>query len=154
MVGVEIDMVVEDSLKALELYEKIFDIERVEVSDFPKGENEAIFTLYGVRFHMLDENPKFGLKAPKQDEPQTIWFNILVPDVNETFSKAISSGCMQVQPVTEIQEYGVSNAIFNDTFGYQWMLHQIHRVVSHEERIKIWEEKKRKVMIKRRLQRY
>ena len=34
MVGVEIDMVVTDSLKALELYEKIFDIQRVEVSDF------------------------------------------------------------------------------------------------------------------------
>lgn len=53
MVGVEIDLVVTDSLKALELYEKIFDIERVEVSNFPKGENEAILTLYGVRFHML-----------------------------------------------------------------------------------------------------
>ncbi|HBX23858.1 MAG TPA: MerR family transcriptional regulator, partial [Desulfotomaculum sp.] len=35
MVGVEIDMVVTDSLKALELYEEVFDIKRVEVSDFP-----------------------------------------------------------------------------------------------------------------------
>jgi len=43
MVGVEIDMVVTDSLKALELYEKIFDIERVEVTHFPKGENEVYF---------------------------------------------------------------------------------------------------------------
>ena len=59
MTGVEIDMVVTDSLKALELYEKIFEIERVEVSDFPKGENEVVFTLYGVRFHLLDENPNF-----------------------------------------------------------------------------------------------
>ena len=60
MVGVEIDMVVTDSLKALELYEKVFDIERLEVTDFPKGENEAVFSLYGVRFHMLDENPNFN----------------------------------------------------------------------------------------------
>ncbi|WP_417397380.1 hypothetical protein [Halobacillus campisalis] len=59
MVGVEIDMVVKDSLKALELYEEIFEIERVEVSDFPRGKNEVIFTLYGVHFHMLDENPEF-----------------------------------------------------------------------------------------------
>ena len=42
MVGVEIDFVVTDSLKALELYEKIFDIERVEVSNLPKGENEVV----------------------------------------------------------------------------------------------------------------
>lgn len=74
-------MVVPDSLEALALYEKIFDLKRVEVSDFPKGENEAVFTLYGVRFHLLDENPNFELFAPKKDEPKTIWFNLLVPDI-------------------------------------------------------------------------
>lgn len=142
MVGVEIDMIVTDSLKALALYEKIFDIERVEVSNFPKGENEVVFTLYGVRFHMLDENPKFGLIAPDPDKPNTIWFNISVPDIKETFSKAISAGCTEVQPVTEMPDYGVSNAIFVDVFGYQWMLHQIHKEVSYEERIRLWEEKR------------
>jgi len=142
MVGVEIDMVISDSLKALELYEKIFEIERVEVTDFPKGENEVVFTLYGVRFHMLDENPNFGLKAPEPDKPNTIWFNILVPDIKETFSKAISAGCTEIQPVTEMPDFGLSNAIFADTFGYQWMLHQIHKEVSFEERIRLWEEKR------------
>jgi PhnB protein len=142
MVGVEIDMIVRDSLEALALYEKIFEIQRVEVSDFPKGENEVIFTLYGVRFHMLDENPKFGLKAPDPDKPQTIWFNILVPDIKKTFFKAIHSGCSEIQPVTEIPDFGVSNAIFNDGFGYQWMLHQVHKVVSFEERTRLWEEKR------------
>ena len=97
MVGVEIDMVVSDSLKALELYEKVFDIERIEVTNFPKGENEVIFSLYGVRFHMLDENPKFGLKAPNLGDPQTIWFNILVPNIKESFSKAINEGCTAVR---------------------------------------------------------
>ncbi len=143
MVGVEIDMVVADSLKALELYEKIFDdIKRVEVTNFPKGENEVVFTLYGVRFHMLDENPKFGLVAPDPDKPNTIWFNILVPDIQETFSKAINVGCTEVQPVTEMPDYGVSNVIFTDVFGYQWMLQQIHKEVSYEERIRLWEEKR------------
>jgi PhnB protein len=142
MVGVEINMVVTDSLKALELYEKVFDIERVEVSDFPKGENEVIFTLYGVRFHMLDENQKFELKAPTPDQPKAIWFNILVPEIEETFSKAVSSGCTEMQPVTELPDYGVSNAILSDPFGYLWMLHQIHKEVSFEERTRLWEEKR------------
>lgn len=142
MVGVEIDMVVTDSLKALVLYEKIFNIRRVEVSDFPQGENEAIFTLYGVRFHMLDENPKFGLNAPNPEKPNTIWFNISVPDIKETFSKAIRAGCTEVQSVTEMPDYGVSNAMFSDAFGYIWMLHQIHREVSHEEHTRLWEEKR------------
>lgn len=142
MVGVEIDMVVTDSLKALNLYETIFDIERVEVSDLPQGENEAVFTLYGVRFHMLDENPQFELKAPTVDDPKTIWFNILVSDIKETYEKAMESGCMEIQPVTELPDYGVSNAIFIDPYGYQWMLHQLHKVVSHEERIRLSEEKR------------
>lgn len=91
---------------------------------------------------MLDENPRFGLAAPNPDKPNTIWFNISVPDIKETFSKAISAGCTEVQPVTEMPDYGVSNAIFTDVFGYQWMLHQIHKEVSHEERIRLWEEKR------------
>jgi len=141
MVGVEIDMVVTDSLKALELYEKIFDIERVEVTAFPKGENEVIFTLYGVRFHMLDENPKFSLMAPRAEEPKSIWFNILVPDIKDTYMKAVNAGCAEVQAVTELPDYGVSNAIFSDSFGYLWMLHQVHKEVSFEERTRLWEEK-------------
>jgi len=91
---------------------------------------------------MLDENPEFGLKAPNPDYSNTIWFNISVPDIKETFSKAISIGSTEMQPVTELSDYGVSNAIFTDPFGYVWMLHQIHKVVSHEERIRLWKEKR------------
>lgn len=142
LVGVEIDMVVSDSLKALELYEQIFDIERVEVSNLPKGENEVIFSLYDVRFHMLDENPTFQLIAPKPDDPKTIWFNILVPDIKETYSKAMNVGCKEIQAVTDLPDYGITNAMFIDPYNYIWMLHQVHKVVSHEERIRLWEEKK------------
>ena len=142
MGGVEIDMVVADSVKALELYETIFDIECVEVTDFPRGENEVIFTLYGVRFHMLDENPPCALIAPTPDAPKSIWFNITVPDITDTFSKAINAGCTVVQPVTELADFGVSNAIVQDPFNHIWMLHQIHSEVSFAERARLWEEKR------------
>jgi len=141
VVGVEIDMVVKDSLKALELYEKVFDIERIEVTDFPKGQNEVIFSLYGTHFHMLDENPKYNLNAPALDGPKSIWFNIMVSDIQKTFSKAINESCTEVQPITEVPDFGVSNAIFSDPFGYVWMLHQVHKKVSFEERTRLWEEK-------------
>ena len=144
MVGVEIDMVVTESLKALELYEKIFEIERIEVTNLSKGENEVIFNLFGVRFHMLDENEAFGLRAPDSEHPNTIWFNVLVPDIYETFKKAMDAGCTVMQPVTELPDYGVSNAMFTDQFGYLWMLHQMHKVVSLEERLELWEKEKEK----------
>lgn len=144
MLGVEIDFVVDDSLKALELYESIFEIERVEVTNFPKGQNEVVFTLYGVRFHMLDENLEFGLVAPSTKTPNSMWFNVLVAEIKEVFNKAMEAGCTPIQDVTEIPAFGGSNAIFADTFGYVWMLHQIDRVVSFEDRVKIFEEQMKK----------
>jgi PhnB protein len=39
-----------------------------------------------------------------------------------------------------MKDYGVINSMFIDPFGYQWMLHQIEREVSFEERIQLWEK--------------
>jgi uncharacterized glyoxalase superfamily protein PhnB len=141
MTGVEIDMVVSDSVKAFELYKRVFGAERVEVTAYEKGLNEAIFTIYGTRFHLLDENPEYQLFAPKEGERKPMWMNVLVPDIKATFEKAVESGFNEIQPVTEIPEMGVSNAVCSDPFGYVWMLHQIHREVSFEERTKMWDEK-------------
>lgn len=141
MVGVEIDMVVTNSIEALELYNNIFEIEVVESTSFDKGLNEAVFTMYGVRFHLLDENPQYQMIAPKEGDSKPMWVNVLVLDIKDTYKKAMDAGCTEIQPVTELTDFGVSNAVFSDKFGYVWMLHQIHREVSFEERIKIFEEK-------------
>lgn len=114
----------------------------MEVSNLPQGENEVVFTLYGVQFHLLDENLQFHLIAPTPDDPKSIWFNITVPDIKETYAKAMDFGCTEIQPVTELPDYGVSNAIFMDPFGHIWMLHQVHKEVSHEDRIRLWQEKR------------
>lgn len=138
--GVEIDMIVTDSLKALELYEGIFDVQRVEVTGYARGQNEAVFTIYGTRFHILDENPEYQMVAPKPGDPKPMWINILVPDIRETYRKAMEAGCTEIQPVTEMEQMGGINAMFADPFGYLWMLHQIVREVSFEERCRILEE--------------
>ncbi|MCC2509134.1 VOC family protein [Methanimicrococcus blatticola] len=142
MIGVEIDMIVSDSLKALELYEKIFEVQRIEATDLEKGLNEAVFTIYGTRFHLLDENPAYGMIAAKPEETKAIWFNIIVPDIAETFKKATDAGCTVIQPMTEMEEMGVINAMFSDAFGTVWMLHQIVKEVSYEDRVKAMENMK------------
>lgn len=142
MVGVEIDFVVHDCLKALKLYESIFEVQRLEVTAYERGLNEAVFTMYGTRFHMLDENPEYQLVAPKEGDPKPMWLNVLLPDIRETFEKAMAVGCTTIQPVTEMEAMGASNAMFSDPFGYIWMLHQIHREVNFEERCRIMEDMK------------
>lgn len=143
MVRVEVNMVVPDSLETLALYESIFEVERLEVTNFEKGMNEAIFSMYGTRFHMLDENPEYMLIAPKGGI-QPMWMNVLVPDIKATYAKAMAAGCVEIQPVKELPAMGVSNAIFQDPFGFQWLLHQVHRVISFEERLRIMEDCVRK----------
>jgi len=136
--GVEICMVVRDSIAALELYEKIFDVERVEVSNFGAGLSEVIFNVFGSRFHLLDENPEHMLLAPKEGDPRSSWINVAVPDIAATFDAAMAAGCLQVSPINEMPEMGVKNAIIIDEFGYMWMLHQIDKIVSHEERMELF----------------
>ena len=138
--GVELDFVVKDCIVALEQYKFIFDVEVVEATSFKVGNNEAVFTIYGTRFHMLDENPEYQLFAPKEGSNQSFWFNVTVPDIQVVFDKAITAGVTEIQPVTKMEKMGISNAMFLDKFGYVWMLHEIHREVSFEERVDILSE--------------
>lgn len=140
MIGVEFDMVVTDSLKALELYESIFDVEQASVASFKKGQNEAIFTMYGTRFHLMDENPSLALMAPSLEGQKSMWCNINVPDIAECYQKAVQAGCVEVQPPTESPEFSVINAMLTDPFGYLWMLNEITREISFEERCRILKE--------------
>ena len=144
IVGVEIDFVAPDVLKAFELYERIFDLEQVEATDYPPGSNEVIFTMYGTRFHMLDENMEYHLAAPKEGDPKPMWINVAVPDIKDTYQKAMAVGCVEIQPVVENEAFGASNAVFMDPFGYMWMLHQIYREVEFDERRRIMEEEMEK----------
>ncbi len=139
--GVEFDFVVKNSPEALAIYEKVFDAERVEVTDLDQGLNEAVFTIFGTRFHILDENPEYQLFAPKPGDPKPFWFNVIVPDIESTYQKAISAGFMTMQELITTAESGMTNAIVADTCGYIWMLHQVHREVSFEERMEHWEKR-------------
>lgn len=140
MVGVEFDFVVTDCIKALEQYESIFEVERIEVTALDQGFNEAIFSIYGVRFHMLDMNPEYGLLAPDGDRLNSFWVNLLVEDIQATWQKAMEAGCTEIQAVSELPLFGVANAVFQDSFGYVWMLHQIKQEVSFEDRMKLFED--------------
>ncbi len=142
MVGVEFDMVVEDSLAALKLYQEVFGVECVEATALQKGENEVVFTLYGARFHMLDQNQQFHLKAPAKGAALPFWFNVMVEDIEAVYAKAVGCGFMELQPLTQMMEYGVSTGSLLDPYGYQWMITQLHKVKSLDERLEAYEKAK------------
>ena len=125
----EICIVVKSSIEALKLYESIFEIKKFDVVDKGIGLSEAIFGIYGTIFHLLDENHAHMLFAPQGGDIQSIWMNIAVPNIDETFKKAMDAGCRQISPVTKIGETKVKNAVFADNLGYIWMLHQFEQNV-------------------------
>ncbi len=141
MIGVEVFVLVADSLEALARYERIFeDIQRVEVTALPKGKNEVVFTLYGTRFRLKDDNPNHRLVSSNYGNAKSMWMNIMVPDIRATYARAKEEGIIEVQPPTDVEEMGLTNAMFIDEEGYPWMLHQIHRIVSFEERCRLLEQ--------------
>ena len=140
MIGVEIDLIVSDSVRALELYQAIFETELIEVTNYPLGLNEAVFSIYGTRFHLLDENAEYKMIAPLPGDKRTMWVNLMVPDIAATWGKAMAAGCTEIQGIVDMPEIGVKNAMFIDPFNCLWMLHEITREVSFEERCKILEQ--------------
>jgi uncharacterized glyoxalase superfamily protein PhnB len=140
MTGVEIDFCVYDVLKAFEVYEKVFGAEAVEKTAFDRGMNECVFTIFGSRFHMLDESPENGLNAPKAGDSSSIWFNIMVEAIQPVYDKALELGFTVIMPLQNMPDHGVQNAMVQDPFGMVWMLHQIDRIVSFEDRVKLAED--------------
>jgi PhnB protein len=84
-----------------------------------------MFGIYGTPFHLLDENHNHMLFAPQGGDIRSIWLNIAVPDIEETFKNAIKAGCREIAPVAKITPT-IQNAVFADNFGYIWMLHQFN----------------------------
>ena len=78
---------------------------------------------------MLDENPQHMLIAPKKGDPKCMWVNVVVPNIQKTFAAAMANGCAEIFPISEVQELGLKRAMFDDGFGYFWMLHQVDKKV-------------------------
>lgn len=138
MTGVEIDFVVDDSLAAFETYRTVFGAVALEKTAYEKGLNEVVFTIFDSRFHMLDENPEYQLFAPGKGQC-SVWFNLVVEDIQAVYDRAAAAGFAEIQPVTEYQELGMRNAMQKDPFGYIWMLHQIDKAASPGERHSLME---------------
>lgn len=130
----EVDMVVKDALAAVDFYEKIFTVEVIEKTDLKKGGNEAVLMIENVRFHLLDENPEYQLFAPQAGTSGSTWFNVIIDLAQEALDQAVANGATVMQELTDMPAMGAKMAMFQDPFGYTWMVHEVYREVSSEER--------------------
>jgi PhnB protein len=130
MANVEIDLVLPDALEAFEIYSKVFGAKAVEKTSLDKGQNEVVFTVFGTRFHILDENPDACLTAPKEGQGGFIWFNLTVDNIKETFDRAETAGFATVLPIQEVMCRKLKTSMQKDPWGYIWQLHEV--IVANE----------------------
>jgi uncharacterized glyoxalase superfamily protein PhnB len=129
LTGLEVCFCVPDTLAAIDLYGSVFGAETIEKTALAKGLNEAVFTVLGSRFHILDENPEADLHAPKEGQTVSIWFNMVVGDIKEVYDKALASDFSAIMGITVMENRGLRTAMVKDPFGHIWQLHQIDKAV-------------------------
>ncbi|MDR1537004.1 MAG: VOC family protein [Clostridiales bacterium] len=125
MTAIEINMIVAGSVKAAALYERVFGAENVEVANQGKGSSESLFKLYGIQFHLLDENPDYGMIAPKDCDSKPFGMNVTVPDISAVHNSAMENGFAEIKPITEMPGMGLLNCVLTGLYGFPWAVHQV-----------------------------
>ena len=107
---------------AIEFYKKAFGaIEKLRLL-MPDGKiAHAELEIEGSLLMMADENPDWGTKSPDTLGGNPVTLSLYVPDVNQSFQKAIDAGATVIMPVKD-EFYGDRTGQILDPFGYKWMI--------------------------------
>lgn len=120
----EINMVVKDAREAADFYKNLFHAEILSKTDLDKPLNETRMVVGGTEIRILNENEEFGMVAPSEDVPSSMWVNLFVDDINKQCKVAKECGCVIISPVTKFPESNAINAVFRDKYGHIWVLNQ------------------------------
>ena len=119
--------------EAIEFYKKAFGaIEKLRLV-MPDGSiAHAELDIEGSLIMMAEENPDWGTKSPDTLGGNPLTIGLYVPDVDQSFQRAIDAGAVEIMPVKD-EFYGDRAGQVIDPFGYKWMIATHKEVVSQEE---------------------
>ena len=120
----EINMVVQNAREAADFYENLFGTEILSKTDLDQALNETRMVVGGTEIRVLNENEEFGMVAPTEGVPSSMWVNVYVDDINGQVKIAEDTGCVIISPVTEFPEQNAINAVFKDIYGHIWVVNQ------------------------------
>jgi len=119
--------------EAIEFYKKAFGaIEKLRLL-MPDGTiAHAELEIEGSLIMMAEENPDWGTKSPDTLGGNPLTIGLYVPDVDQSFQRAIDAGAKEYMPLKD-EFYGDRAGQVIDPFGYKWMIATHKEVVSQEE---------------------
>lgn len=126
-------LVVAGGEAAIAFYKKAFGAEEVTPALVGPGGTimHADLRIGGSMLWLADENPAFGLFAPKT-EGSGVTVNLFVPDAEATFARAIAAGATVIQK-PEDTFWGATWGRLRDPFGHTWSIATQTRTVSPEQ---------------------
>jgi PhnB protein len=134
-------LVVNDGLKAIEYYKKVFGAIDKGAMMMPDGKSVAHAELMigDSKIMLSDEFPEMKCLSPKSIGGSPVSLYLYVEDVDKTFNLAVSEGGKSLFPVQD-QFYGDRHGSIQDPFGHIWSIATHIKDLTREEMKKAAEE--------------
>ena len=114
-------LVVKNSVKALEFYQKAFGAEAGLRMPGPDGNStiHAEMRIGDSTVLLGDENPQWGMKAPQTLGGSPSSLHLYVDDADKLFNRAVEAGCEVKAPMMDAF-WGDRYGKVVDPFGHEW----------------------------------
>ncbi|TCH98604.1 VOC family protein [Roseococcus sp. SYP-B2431] len=125
-------LVVKKCEEALEFYRRALGAEeRYRLVEKGTGRiGHAEMTIYGSVLMLSSEYPEMGILGSDGKSP--VRLHLMVPDVDAALERARAAGATVIRPPTD-EFYGHRAAVFDDPYGFNWMLGQEKEKLSPQE---------------------
>ena len=115
-------LIVTGAANALDYYKMAFDAQEIMRMPGPGGKIvHAEIQIGSSRIMLADESPEMGHKSPQTLGGSGTGLMLYVPDVDDTFQRAVSGGGKVVRAVQN-QFYGDRSGTLTDPFGHSWTI--------------------------------
>ncbi len=114
-------LVVNNSVEALDFYQKAFGAETVSRMPGPDGKStmHAEMRIGNSTVMLTDENPQWEMKSPHTLGGSPSSLHIYVEDADKLFDRAVKAGCTVKAPLMNAF-WGDRYGKLEDPFGHQW----------------------------------
>ncbi len=130
-------LIVNDAARAIDFYKQVFGASELLRFPRPDGRVAHAEIKIGDSIVMLaDESPHTAVQSPETLGGTSMGLMIYLPDVDQTFQRALAAGSKERLPV-ENKFYGDRSGTLVDPFGHQWT------VATHVEDVSPQEMEKR-----------